>query len=122
VLGGTDNANVRIPHSELAKQRIINLSRQPHSQVSQKIRLPNKGNTNIKMLLDDIQTEIRKGCPNLIDDGSKPFICHWTDIGKDDVEITIETHHQIPRLSATYWVNRQECLAAISRAIEKYKA
>jgi len=117
---GNDNSFVRIPHSQLAKSRVINLSRMQFSQVSQELRLPNRGITKIKQLLDDIKKEIRTSCPKLVDDGSQPFRVHWTDIEKENVVISIESHYRIPRLSNEYWDNRQNVLIAISRAVEKY--
>ena len=116
---GSDNSFVRIPHSQLAKNRIVNLSRMPHSQVSQEIRLPNRGYSKIKGLLDNIKKEIRTRCPKLIE-GPQPFRVHWTDLEGENVVITIESHYRIPRLSNEYWENRQDVLTAISRAVEKY--
>jgi len=119
---GSDNSFVRIPHTHMAKQRVVNLSRQPSSQVSQKLNLPNRGSTQIKQLIQDIKNEIRNSCPMLIDDdaGARSFLVHWTDIEKDNAIITIESHFRIPRLSSKYWDNRQEVLMAISRAVEAY--
>lgn len=122
MMRGSDNSFVRIPHTQLAKQRIINLSRMPCSQVSQKIYLPNKGATKIKSVLDDIKNEIRKSCPKLIDDGTERFLVHWSDIEKNgDIVVSIETHFRIPRLGTKYDNNRQEVLMAITRAVDRYK-
>ena len=118
---GDDNSFVRIPHSQLAKTRIVNLSRMPCCQVSQEIRLPNRGSALIEKVLNDIKAEIRASCPKL--DESQPFFVHWTSFEKpDNVVVTIETHFRIPRLSEEYWINRQDVLMAINRAIEKYNS
>ena len=119
---GSDNSFLRLPHSQLAKSRIVNLSRMPHSQVSQELKIPNKGHAKIKQLLEDIRKEIRSSCPLLIDDSSEPFRVHWTDLDGDKAVISIESHYRIPRLGNAYWENRQEVLTAISRAVEKYNA
>lgn len=119
---GSDNSFLRMPHSQVAKSRIVNLSRMPHSQVSQELKIPNKGHAKIKVLLEDIQKEMRKSCPLLIDDSSEPFRVHWTDLDEDKAVISIESHFRIPRLGNAYWENRQEVLTAISRAVEKYNA
>ena len=118
---GSDNAFVRIPHSQIAKSRIVNFSRMSISQVSQKLTLPNRGTALITKLLKDIEREIRRSCPRLIDNGRQPFRVHWTDIEKDNIVISVEAHFAIARLSDKYWTNRQEVLKAISRAVEKYK-
>lgn len=122
-LQGSDNSFLRLPHSQLAKSRIVNLSRMPHSQVSQEIKLPNKGHVKIRQLLQDIKREIRSACPMLIDgDPSEPFRVHWTDLDGEKAVISIESHYRIPRLGDAYYENRQEVLTAISRAVEKYNA
>ena len=117
---GNDNSFIDIPHTQLAKSRIVNLSRMKFSQVSQEIRLQNRGVDKIKELLEDIKSEIRASCPKLVDDGSQPFRVHWTNIEKDSIVISIESHFQISRLGNEYWDNRQNVLIAISRAVEKY--
>jgi small-conductance mechanosensitive channel len=122
MIRGSDNSFVRIPHTQMAKQRIVNLSRQPSSQVSQKLTLPNRGPEQIKRLIEDIKNEIRASCPKLIEDenSERRFLVHWTDLEKDNAIITIEAHFRIPRLSKVYWENRQEVLVAISTAVERY--
>jgi hypothetical protein len=84
------------------------------------LKVLNKGHVKIKQLLEDIKREIRSACPMLIDDSSEPFRVHWTDLDGDKAVISIESHYRIPRLGNEYWENRQELLAAISRAVEKY--
>lgn len=125
MIRGSDNSFVRIPHTQMAKQRIVNLSRQPSSQVSQKLTLPNRGPDQIKQLIDDMKSEIRTSCPMLIEDddsSARRFLVHWTDIEKENVIINIESHFRIPRLSKRYWENRQEVLVAISRAVSRYNS
>mmetsp|Transcript_26123 Transcript_26123/g.56585 ORF Transcript_26123/g.56585 Transcript_26123/m.56585 type:complete len:457 (-) Transcript_26123:107-1477(-) len=119
---GDDNSFVRIPHSQLAKTRVVNLSRMPCSQVSQTLTLPNRGTDKINQVLDDIKQEIRAACPEL-DEESMPFRVHWTEFIKpDSVEIMIESHFRIPRLGDKYWDNRQNVLMAVNRAVEKYNS
>lgn len=118
---GDDNSFVRIPHSQMAKTLIVNLSRMPCSQVTQEISLPNQGSDKIQALLENVKVQIRAACPEL--DESQPFLVHWTSFEKpDNVVITVETHFRIPRLSEEYWINRQNVLAAINGAIEKYNS
>lgn len=119
---GDDNSFVRIPHSQLAKTRVVNLSRMPCCRVSQTLTLSNRGTAKIKQVLSDIKQEIRASCPELEED-SHPFRVHWTEFVKpDSVEIMIECHFRIPRLSDEYWINRQNVLMAVNRAVEKYNS
>ena len=120
---GNDDSSVRIPHSQLAKQRIINLSRTPNSVVNQQVRLPYKGTAPIKALVENIKREIIATCPKLLaDDGYRNLLVHWTDFERDSIVISIEAHFAIARLSPEYWDNRQDLLFSISRAVEKYNA
>lgn len=87
-LRAPDATIVRIPHSHMAKNRIINFSRLDVSSVSQKLTLPNKGTQKISTLLDDISKEIRQHCPKLItNDDKKPFDVFWTDIDGDNSRV-----------------------------------
>ena len=60
------------------------------------------------------------------DDGgsnNQSFLVHWTDFVKpDSVVIKVQCHFRIPQLSDEYWVNRQQVLFAINRAVEKYNS
>ena len=59
---GDDNSFVRVPHSQLAKSRIVNMSRMPCSRVTQEITLPNRGSKKIEKVLADIKAEIQANC------------------------------------------------------------
>jgi len=119
---GDDNSFVRVPHSQMAKTRIINMSRMPCSQVSQEITLPNRGTKRIEKVLQDIKEGIREICPELMEEeDTRALLVHWTDFVKpDSVVIKIQCHFRIPRLSDEYWENRQNVLIAVNRAVEKY--
>lgn len=101
---------------------IINLSHMTTCQVYQKITLSDKGPSEIKSLLANIKSAIRQACPKLIDDSKQPFGMYLTDMTGDSVVISIETHHDIPRLGDEYWENRQTVLMAINQAVLQYKA
>ena len=67
-----------------------------------------------------MKTEIRATCPKLITDKSRPFRAFWTDYKEDHLEVMIDTHFNIPPFSDDYWLNRQNVLIAITKAITKY--
>jgi small-conductance mechanosensitive channel len=118
IMEGDDNSVTRIPHSTLAKTQLVNMTRMQHSSVSQTLLLPNLGANKIISLLQDIGTEIRESCPKV--NAQQPFRVSLTDLSGDNVEISIESHFHIPRLSDEYWENRQTVLMAVNRAIIKY--
>jgi len=115
---GTDDSFVRIPHTQLAKTRVINLSRTHRSQFLQEIKLPRSDLTKVHQIVDDIKEEIRTSCPKLIVDGTMPFRVHWTSFDGDKLVVTVDCNFRIRRLSDEYWDNRQNVLSAIARAIE----
>ncbi len=125
---GDDNSFVRVPHSQLAKSRIVNMSRMPCSRVTQEITLPNRGSNKIQQVLADIKAEIQKNCDELVDEddggpNNQSFLVHWTDFVKpDSVVIKVQCHFRIPQLSDQYWSNRQQVLFSINRAVEKYNS
>ena len=118
-LRASDNTAVSVPHTQMAKNRIINFSRLSKSQVAQKLVLPNRGTKKISTLLDDIKKEIHDNCPELLENESSVY---WTDIEKNDIKIDVECHFTIPRLGKKYWNNRQNVLKAVTTAVEKYNS
>jgi len=94
------------------------MTRMQDSSVSQTLLLPNLGPNKIISLLQDIGIEIRESCPKV--NAQQPFRVSLTDLSGDNVEISIESHFHIPRLSDEYWENRQTVLMAVNRAIIKY--
>ena len=57
-------------------------------------------------------------CPSIITDKSRPFHCYLVRYGKD-VEVIVNAHFRIPPVGDAYYENRQECLLAIDRAIQR---
>jgi small-conductance mechanosensitive channel len=121
-LRDSNNIVTRVPNTLLSSQKVSNLSRIKQSQVKQNLRFHYKDATVLPQLLEDIKTEIRKSCPKLITDNSRPFRAVWTDYSEDHLEVMIDTHFNIPPYSDAYWTNRQNVLMAITRAITNYNA
>lgn len=69
--------------------------------------------------MEDIKDEIRKACPDIVDDGSRPFRAYWTGYGSLGLEATIEAHFRIKLLSDQFWQNRQNMLVAINKAVKR---
>ena len=69
--------------------------------------------------MQDIKDEIRKACPEVIDDGSRAFRAYWTNYGTLGLEVTVEAHFRIRILGDPFWENRQNMLMAINRAVKK---
>jgi small-conductance mechanosensitive channel len=119
-LRGFDGSFVRIPHSQMAKTRVVNLSRHPTSQFREDLNLPYRSPEKIKKLVRDIKDEVKLSCPKLVDNEVLPLNVHWTQFdGKDTMTVTVDCHFYIQRLGTAYWDNRQNVLMAIARAILK---
>ena len=109
----------RVPNSQLSGQRATNLSRAaPKSQVKQTLRFSYKDVKKMPELMQAIKEEIRKSCPTLIDDGSRPFRCHWRDILESWLEVVVDAHFNTRPTGDVYYDLRQDVLVAIATAAE----
>jgi small-conductance mechanosensitive channel len=120
LLRDSNNVITRVPNTLLSSQKVSNLSRIAQSQVKQTLRFGYKDALILPELLEDVKNEIRAACPKLITDKSRPFRAFWTDYKEDHLEVMIDTHFNIPPFSDDYWLNRQNVLIAITKAITKY--
>jgi hypothetical protein len=99
---------------------VSNVSRVKICQVEQTLRFRYEDANKLSKIMQDIKDEIIQACPKLITDPSiRPFRIYWTDFKEDHLEVMINTHHRIAPSSDAYYVNRQNMLSAILRAVEK---
>jgi small-conductance mechanosensitive channel len=75
VLRQSDNVMTSVPNS--------NMSRQIQSQVKQTLRFHYDDAEQIPSLLESIRSEIKKACPRLITNGTRPFRVFWTEFNED---------------------------------------
>mmetsp|Transcript_5255 Transcript_5255/g.11626 ORF Transcript_5255/g.11626 Transcript_5255/m.11626 type:complete len:507 (+) Transcript_5255:69-1589(+) len=115
----SDELTVRIPNTELAGQRVYNLSRTPRSQVTQTLRISYDDAAKIPLLLTAIKEEIKTSCPKLITDGSRSFRANWRNYEDDHLQVVVDCHFTIKPTGDEYWDNRQSMLEAIYRAVKK---
>lgn len=119
LIRGPDGIMVSVPNKDLANKPIRNLSRISLSGVEQLLRFKYNDADKLPKALEDIKDEIRKACPDVIVDGSRPFRAFWTGYGRTGLEVTIQAHFRIKLVSNDFWVNRQNMLMAINRAVKK---
>lgn len=115
-----NNIVTRVPNTLLASQKVSNISRIKQSQVKQTLRFHYKDASILPKVLEDIKVEIKKACPKLILDNSRPFRAFWTDYSEDHLEVMIDTHFNIAPFTDAYWINRQNVLMAITKAVTNY--
>lgn len=109
----------RVPNSQLSGQRATNLSRAaPKSQVKQTLRFSYKDVKKMPELMQAIKEEIRKSCPTLIDNGSRPFRSHWRDFSESWLEVVVDAHFNTRPTGDVYYDLRQDVLVAIAAAAE----
>jgi len=106
-------------NTELSSKRIINLSRTKQSTVHQTLRFSYDDIEKLPNVLDNIKASIRNACPELIDDGSRPFRAVWSDYGSNHLEVQVEAHFNIPPISPHYHVNKERMLHAINGAVKE---
>mmetsp|Transcript_15824 Transcript_15824/g.34086 ORF Transcript_15824/g.34086 Transcript_15824/m.34086 type:complete len:211 (+) Transcript_15824:1040-1672(+) len=119
MIRNSDELVVGIPNTQLSGQRVYNLSRTPRSQVKQELRISYDDASKIPKLLETIKDEIKRSCPKLITDGSRPFRAHWRNFEDDHLQIVVDCHFMIKPTGGEYWDNRQVVLEAIYRAAKK---
>ena len=119
LIRGSDNIVTRVPNTALSSQKVSNLSRIRQSQVKQILRFHYEDAEKIPQIIEDIAAEIRASCPRLITDNSRPFRVFWIDFSEDELQVMVDTHHNIAPIGDAYWKNRQAVLLAITRAVKK---
>lgn len=117
---GSDNIETRVPNALLSSQKISNVSRVKICQVEQTLRFRYEDARKLPKIMNDIKDEVLASCPHVITDAAiRPFRIYWTDFKEDHLEVMVNTHHKIVPNSDEYYVNRQNMLSAILRAVEK---
>ena len=115
----TNNLQVRIPNSEIANKRVYNISRLKRSRVKQKVRFRYNDIDKVPVLMHDIKEEIKKACPKVITDGSRPFRAHWREYNHDHITCVCVIHLNIPPETQEYYDNQERVLMAIATAAKK---
>ena len=106
-------------NTELSNKRIINLSRTKQSTVTLTLKFNYDDIDKLPKVLENIKASIRAACPELIDDGSRPFRAVWADYGANYLEVKIEAHFNIPPISPDYHANRETMLHSINGAVKE---
>jgi small-conductance mechanosensitive channel len=118
---GGDEIITKIPNTQLANQRVSNLSRMSKCAVKQTLRFPYSSLSKLPQVLESIKEEIQASCPELIADGSRPFRANMNSFKEDHIEVEVDSRFDLPPIGPKYCDNRQRVLEAISRAVTKHE-
>jgi small-conductance mechanosensitive channel len=99
---GGDEHVVKIPNTQLANQRVSNLSRMTKCQVTQELRFHYSDLDKVPQIISKIKEEIEAMCPKLITDGSRPFRCSLTEFAEDHFKLVVDTRHNLPPLGVSW--------------------
>ena len=116
---GYDEIITKVPNSEVANQKVSNISRINRSQVKQILYFDYKDIDKIADVITDIKIEIARSCPKLVTDGTRPFWCHWREFKETKLEVVVDTHFTIRHGNSEYFDIKQKVLEAIARAAKK---
>jgi len=120
ILRSSDNLIVAVPNTQLAGQRVTNLSRHDRCQVLQHLRFDYDDMDKLPALAETIRRELPKVCPNLIMDGSRPFRVLVSDMCDTHVEFMVNAHFALPPIGDLYWTNRQQVILTIHRCVQEH--
>lgn len=107
-----------IPNSHLGNQRVQNVSRTTKCRVKQVLRFRYEDGERLEAFLPTIIAEIKKDCPALITDGSRPCRAYWSCYKEDHLEVIVDVHFNLKPVGAKFCRNRQQVNAAIFRAVQ----
>jgi len=120
ILVGSDDVEIRIPNTQVAQQRVSNLSHVTTSRVQQILRFRYSDLYKLPKVLDSIKDEIRKNCDSdaLILDGSKPFDAVLTKYEPDHVQAEVVVCFDLKPGSHEFIQQRQRVLLSIAYALQ----
>ncbi|CAB9504727.1 Mechanosensitive ion channel [Seminavis robusta] len=120
VIRGGDEIMITVPNKDLADQRVSNMSRVPMSAVKQTLRFKYSDIEKLPAVLETIKEEIKKACPAVVLDGSRPFRAHLTTYNADHIAANIDCRFTLKPLSNEFFETRQNVLLAIAKAVKQY--
>lgn len=117
-----DEKIIRIPNSLVARApRMANLTRTTRSQVRQSLYVRYDQWEKLPALCKDILNEIKRTCPKVVADGSRPFRAQWRDFANSYLIIVVDAHFDQRPACNGYWVLREQVLQAIMRTCVRHE-
>ena len=121
-LRGSNDLMISVPNTQLAGQRVSNLSRNKKCQIKQYLRFHYQDMSELPKVCESIKEEIKASCPQLVTDGSRTFRVVISDLCETHIQVLVDVHFTLPPIGNSFWNNKQACLLAIHRAVvEKHQ-
>ena len=116
----SDELIVRIPNTQIAGNRVANVSRTNRSCVKQTLALRYQDLPKLTKLCQDIKMEIKEalGEEILVFDGTRPFRVIWRDYKDTYLEVFVLAYLRLRPSSNQYYDAQEQILQAIGRAME----
>jgi len=120
VLRSSDNLVVAVPNTQLAGQRVMNLSRNKMCQIKLMLKFHYKDMKLLPPFTLALKETLKRTCPELISDGARPFRVLIHDLLDTHIEVMVDTHYNIPPIGDVYYNNRQHVLMIIYECIKQH--
>jgi hypothetical protein len=93
-----DEIFISVPNKDLADQRVSNLSRVKQCSVKQTLRFKYSDIDKIPGCLEAIKEEVKKACPTVITDRSRPFRAHISRYNPDHIRADVDFRFRLKPL------------------------
>lgn len=120
VLRAPDESLMTVPNKDLADQRVTNMTRVQQSCVKQTLRFKYTDIDKLPEVLESIKEEVKKACPEVITDGTRPFRAYLTGYHSDHVAAQLDFRFRIKPLGDAFHRNRQTVLLLISKVAKQH--
>jgi len=116
----SDESIVKIPNSQIAHQRVTNLSRVPKCQVKETLRFNYADIDKIPKLVQDIKIAMkREFAEELIVDGTRPFHVHWLALEHDHLQVMCDFRFDMPPIGTAYLDLKQRVIMTLVNTVKK---
>jgi small-conductance mechanosensitive channel len=114
---GPDEVVVKLPNSVFPKAQLSNKSRINNSRVVQTLSFSYDDMDKIPRLVEDIKQRLIENCsPELISDGSRPFVVTWTGFQEEYLEVLVDARFNVAPMTEEYHVINQRVMETIAKA------
>lgn len=116
---GFDEFITRIPNQELANRRLCNVSRLKKCRIKFDLPIQHSDLEKVTPLCAEIKATVKKECPELISDGTRPFRVTMRQMLPDHLLVVIDSHFNLPPVGEAYYNNLHHVLELVGKVLQK---